>query len=82
MARPKDIKIESGSQFKAIFKKDLKTLFSNIVFLSGPLGMVMVILVMGFVQASRAMEESGVDPASPEFLLFAFLISLAVGLFI
>lgn len=44
--------------------------------------MVMVILVMGFVQASRAMEESGVDPASPEFLLFAFLISLAVGLFI
>lgn len=78
----KDIKIEAGSQFKAIFKKDLKTLFSNIVFLSGPLGMVMVILVMGFVQASRAMEESGVDPASPEFLLFAFLISLGVGLFI
>lgn len=78
----KDIKIEAGSQFKAIFKKDLKTLFSNIVFLSGPLGMVMVILVMGFVQANRAMEESGVDPASPEFLLFAFLISLSVGLFI
>lgn len=78
----KDIKIEAGSQFKAIFKKDLKTLFSNIVFLSEPLGMVMVILVMGFVQASRAMEESGVDPASPEFLLFAFLISLGVGLFI
>lgn len=78
----KDIKIEAGSQFKAIFKKDLKTLFSNIVFLSGPLGMVMVILVMGFAQASRAMEESGVDPASPEFLLFAFLISLGIGLFI
>ena len=78
----KDIKIEAGSQFKAIFKKDLKTLFSNIVFLSGPLGMVMVILVMGFVQANRAMEESGVDPTSPEFLLFAFLISLSVGLFI
>ena len=78
----KDVKIEAGSQFKAIFKKDLKTLFSNIVFLSGPLGMVMVILVMGFVQASRAMKESGVDPASPEFLLFAFLISLGVGLFI
>ncbi|EEI86463.1 hypothetical protein HMPREF0072_0985 [Anaerococcus lactolyticus ATCC 51172] len=78
----KDIKIEAGSQFKAIFKKDLKTLFSNIVFLSGPLGMVMVILVMGFVQARTAMEESGVDPASPELLLFAFLISLGVGLFI
>lgn len=78
----KDVKIEAGSQFKAIFKKDLKTLFSNIVFLSGPLGMVMVILVMGFVKASRAMKESGVDPASPEFLLFAFLISLGVGLFI
>ena len=78
----KDVKIESGSQFKAIFKKDLKTLFSNIVFLSGPLGMVMVILVMGFVQARTAMEESGVDPASPELLLFAFLISLGVGLFI
>lgn len=81
-APSKDVKIEAGSQFKAIFKKDLKTLFSNIVFLSGPLGMVMVILVMGFVQASRAMKESGVDPASPEFLLFAFLISLGVGLFI
>lgn len=78
----KDVKIEAGSQFKAIFKKDLKTLFSNIVFLSGPLGMVMVILVMGFVQASRAMEESGVDPAEPEFLITAFLISLGVGLFI
>lgn len=81
-ARPKDIKIEAGSQFKAIFKKDLKTLFSNIVFLSGPLGMVVVILVMGFVQARTAIKESGVDPASPEFLLFAFLISLGVGLFI
>lgn len=78
----KDIKIEAGSQFKAIFKKDLKTLFSNIVFLSGPLGMVMVILVMGFVQARTAIRESGADPASPEFIVTAFLLSLAVGFFI
>lgn len=78
----KAVEIESGSQFKAILKKDLKTLFSNIVFLSGPITMVIIIVMMGFVQASRAMEESGVEPNSPEFLLFAFLISLGVGLFI
>lgn len=78
----KDIKIEAGSQFKAIFKKDLKTLFSNIVFLSGPITMAIIITTMGYVQAKTALSESGVDPASSEFLLFAFLISLAVGLFI
>lgn len=78
----KDIKIEAGSQFKAIFKKDLKTLFSNIVFLSGPITMAIIITTMGYVQAKTALSESGVDPASPEFLLFAFLISMAVGLFI
>lgn len=78
----KDIKIEAGSQFKAIFKKDLKTLFSNIVFLSGPITMAIIITTMGYVQAKTALSESGVDPASSEFLLFAFLISLGVGLFI
>ena len=78
----KDIKIEAGSQFKAIFKKDLKTLFSNIVFLSGPITMAIIITTMGYVQAKTALSESGVSPSSPEFLLFAFLISLAVGLFI
>lgn len=78
----RDIKIEAGSQFKAIFKKDLKTLFSNIVFLSGPITMAIIITTMGYVQAKTALSESGIDPSSPEFLLFAFLISLAVGLFI
>lgn len=82
VSRKKDVKIEAGSQFKAIFKKDLKTLFSNIVFLASPITMAIIITTMGYVQARTALRESGVNLAGQEFLLFAFLISLAVGLFI
>lgn len=78
----KDVKIESGSQFKAIFKKDLKTLFSNIVFLSGPITMAIILIVMGFGQSKILLKEVDINPRGQEFLLFAFLISLGVGLFI
>ena len=78
----KDIKIEAGSQFKAIFKKDLKTLFSNIVFLSGPITMAIILIVMGFGQSKILLKEVDINPRGQEFLLFAFLISLGVGLFI
>lgn len=78
----KDINIEAGSQFKAIFKKDLKTLFSNIVFLSGPITMAIILIVMGFGQSKILLKEVDVNPRGQEFLLFAFLISLGVGLFI
>ena len=78
----KDINIEAGSQFKAIFKKDLKTLFSNIVFLSGPITMAIILIVMGFGQSKILLKEVDINPRGQEFLLFAFLISLGVGLFI
>lgn len=78
----KDIKIEAGSQFKAIFKKDLKTLFSNIVFLSGPITMAIILIVMGFGQSKILLKEVDINPRGQEFLLVAFLISLGVGLFI
>lgn len=78
----KDIKIEAGSQFKAIFKKDLKTLFSNIVFLSGPITMAIILIVMGFGQSKILLKEVDINPRGQEFLLFALLISLGVGLFI
>lgn len=78
----KDIKIEAGSQFKAIFKKDLKTLFSNIVFLSGPITMAIILIVMGFGQSKILLKEVDINSRGQEFLLFAFLISLGVGLFI
>ena len=82
VSRKKDVKIEAGSQFKAIFKKDLKTLFSNIVFLAGPITMAIMIIVMGFGQSKILLREVDINPQAPEFLLFAFLISLAVGIFI
>src|SRR5699024_7525712 len=78
----KDVKIEAGSQFKAIFKKDLKTLFSNIVFLTSPITMAIIIIVMGFSNFKILLREVDINPASQEFLLLAFLISLAVGIFI
>ena len=78
----KDINIEAGSQFKAIFKKDLKTLFSNIVFLSGPITMAIILIVMGFGQSKILLKEVDINPRGQEFLLVAFLISLGVGLFI
>ena len=78
----KDINIEAGSQFKAIFKKDLKTLFSNIVFLSGPITMAIILIVMGFGQSKILLKEVDINPRGQEFLLFAFLTSLGVGLFI
>lgn len=78
----KDVKIEAGSQFKAIFKKDLKTLFSNIIFLASPISMALILIVMGFGQGKVIMKEVGIDFSSPEFLLTVFLISLALGLFI
>ena len=82
VSHKKDVKIEAGSQFKAIFKKDLKTLFSNIVFLAGPITMAIMIIVMGFGQSKILLREVDINPQAPEFLLFAFLISLAVGIFI
>ena len=82
VSRKKDVKIEAGSQFKAIFKKDLKTLFSNIVFLSGPITMAIMISIIGYSQSRILLREVDINPQAPEFLLFAFLISLAVGIFI
>lgn len=82
VSRKKDVKIEAGSQFKAIFKKDLKTLFSNIIFLASPISMALILIVMGFGQGKVIMKEVGIDFSSPEFLLTVFLISLALGLFI
>ena len=78
----KDVKLEAGSQFKAIFKKDLKTLFSNIVFLSGPITMAIIIIMMGLGQSKVFLKDSDLSLRGPEFLLTAFLISLGVGLFI
>src|SRR5699024_4131062 len=78
----KDVKIEAGSKFNAIFKKDLKTLFSNIVFLTSPITMNIIIIVMGFSNFKILLREVDINPASQEFLLLAFLISLAVGIFI
>ena len=82
VSRKKDVKIEAGSQFKAIFKKDIKTLFSNIVFLASPITMAIMIIVMGFGQSKILLREANINPQTPEFLLIAFLISLAVGIFI
>lgn len=78
----KDIKIEAGSQFKAILKKDLKTLFSNVVFLAAPITSTIMIIAIGLSQSSVIFRETEIDTQASEFLLTAFLISIGVGIFI
>ncbi len=77
-----DVKIEAGSQFKAIFKKDLKTLFSNVVFLATPITSSIMVVALGLGQSSVIFSETQIDTKTPEFLLTVFLISLGVGIFI
>nr|WP_072536827.1 hypothetical protein [Anaerococcus mediterraneensis] len=82
-SKKKDIKLESSSQFKTILKKDLKTLFSNIVFLSGPITMAIIFVVLTLSNGRMIMRD--LDPdffASGYFPLICFGIGFAMGFLI
>ena len=81
--KSKDVEIQSASQFKDIFLKDIKTLFSNIVFLSSPISMVIILSILGFTTGKNILEE--VDPAMMQSSmagLISFVVAFGVSLMI
>lgn len=81
--KSKDVEIQSASQFKDIFLKDIKTLFSNIVFLSSPISMVIILSILGFTTGKNLLEE--VDPAMMQSSmagLISFVVAFGVSLMI
>lgn len=79
----KNVDLEESSQFKAIFKKDLRTLFSNIVFLSGPITMALIFVIMGFTTGRTIMAETGpIDKSDYAITFVIVLISFAIGLLV
>lgn len=82
-AKAKDIEIKTSSQFKDIFLKDIKTLFSNIVFVAGPISMLIIFSIMGFTTGRNLIED--VDPAliqSSMTGLICFAAAFALSLLI
>lgn len=81
--KAKDVEIKTSSQFKDIFLKDIKTLFSNIVFVAGPISMLIIFSIMGFTTGRNLMED--VDPAlfqSSMTSLICFAAAFALSLLI
>lgn len=81
--KAKDVEIKTSSQFKDIFLKDIKTLFSNIVFVTGPITMAIIFTVMGFTTGKDLLED--VDPAliqSSMTSLICFAAAFALSLLI
>lgn len=81
--KSKDVEIQSASQFKDIFLKDIKTLFSNIVFLSSPISMVIILSILGFTTGKNLLEE--VDPTMMQSSmagLISFVVAFGVSLMI
>lgn len=82
-SKKKDTKLEASSQFKTLLMKDLKTLFSNIVFLSGPITMAIIFVVMTITSGRMIMRD--MDPdflASGYFPLICFGVGFAMGFMI
>lgn len=82
-AKAKDIEIKTSSQFKDIFLKDIKTLFSNIVFVAGPISMLIIFSIMGFTTGRNLIED--VDPTlfqSSMTSLICFAAAFALSLLI
>ena len=81
--KAKDVEIKTSSQFKDIFLKDIKTLFSNIVFVAGPISMVIIFSVMGFTTGRNLIED--LDPTliqSSMTSLICFAAAFALSLLI
>lgn len=81
--KAKDIEIKTSSQFKDIFLKDIKTLFSNIVFVAGPISMLIIFSIMGFTTGRNLIED--VDPTlfqSSMTSLICFAAAFALSLLI
>ena len=76
-----DKDFKSLSQFAAIFKRDIKNLFSNMVFIYPAASMIMIFGILGFTTGKRlVLDLETLEFVSVEIRLAIFLIGFALGL--
>lgn len=81
--KTKKVGLKESSQFMAIFKKDLRTLFSNIVFLSSPITIAMMFVIITVTTGKQIIKD--VDDyilSDPLAMAIIFFIGFAIGLFV
>lgn len=76
-----DKDFKSSSQFVAIFKRDIKNLFSNIIFIYPAASMIMIFGILGLIRGREIMSDlQSLEVASGEIRLVVFLIGFGLGL--
>lgn len=77
------VNLKAGSQVSAIFKRDIKTLFSNVVFLAATIPMFIIFGTLGAKTGSEIRKDvSNFSFADPEIRFWIFLIGFLLALMI
>lgn len=77
------VNLKAGSQVSAIFKRDIKTLFSNVVFLAATIPMFIIFGTLGAKTGSEIRKDaSGLFFADPEIRFWIFLIGFLLAVMI
>lgn len=77
------VKLKAGSQVSAIFKRDIKTLFSNVVFLASTIPMFIIFGTMGAKMGSQIRKDaSSLFFTDPEIRFWIFLIGFLLAVLI
>lgn len=76
-----DKDFKSSSQFAAIFRRDIKNLFSNVIFIYSAASMIMIFGILGFTTGKKLVVDlQTLDFGGGEIKLAIFLIGFALGL--
>lgn len=76
-----DKDFKSSSQFATIFRRDIKNLFSNVIFIYPAASMIMIFGILGLIRGREIMSDlQSLEVASGEIRLVVFLIGFGLGL--
>ena len=76
-----DKDFKSSSQFATIFRRDIKNLFSNVIFIYPAASMIMIFGILGFTTGKKLVVDlQTLDFGGGEIKLAIFLIGFALGL--
>jgi hypothetical protein len=77
-----NIDFKRNSQVKTIFKRDIKNLFSNIVFISQAIIMIIIFAIMSFNIGKDIISDMGNRPDLNTFRFWMFLAGYSLGILI
>ncbi|WP_276881809.1 hypothetical protein [Anaerococcus tetradius] len=81
--KTKRVSIKKSSQVKALVKRDLRILTSNLMFVYTPMIMALVFSMMAIGQKNTIMNDFGKElEINPQASVYVFAIALAIGLII